>query len=168
MEVLESSLGRLWPFIKKHFFNKLSLEIIVKTLIFFLPCIHFHYTPLFIFIIWLPKWDYFEKDFFFMCYPFQINQLVSQFSCSFVSSSLQRHGLQHTRPPCPSPTHRVYSNSCPLSQWCHPTIPSFVIPFSCPHLSQHQDLCQWVGFSHLVAKVLEFQLQHQSFQWIFS
>ena len=45
-----------------------------------------------------------------------------QFSCSAVSSSLQPHGLQHTRPPCPSPTPRVYSNSCPLSQWCHPTI----------------------------------------------
>ena len=40
------------------------------------------------------------------------------------------HGLQHTRPPCPSPTPRVYSNSCPLSWWCHPTISSSVIPFS--------------------------------------
>ena len=40
------------------------------------------------------------------------------------------HGLQHARPPCPSPTPRVYSNSCPLSQWCHPTISSSVIPFS--------------------------------------
>ena len=40
------------------------------------------------------------------------------------------HGLQHTRPPCPSPTLGVYSNSCPLSQWCHPTISSSVIPFS--------------------------------------
>jgi len=43
------------------------------------------------------------------------------------------HGLQHIRPPCPSPTHRVYSNSRPLSRWCHPTISSSVIPFSsCP------------------------------------
>ena len=43
------------------------------------------------------------------------------------------HGLQHARPPCPSPTPGVYSNSCPLSQWCHPTISSSVIPFSaCP------------------------------------
>ena len=53
-----------------------------------------------------------------------------QFSCSVVSDSLQPHGLQHTRPPCSSPTPRVYSNSCPLSQWCHPTISSSVIPFS--------------------------------------
>ena len=40
------------------------------------------------------------------------------------------HGLQHARPPCPSPSHRACSNSCPLSQWCHPTISSSVIPFS--------------------------------------
>ena len=53
-----------------------------------------------------------------------------QFSCSVVSNSLWPHGLQNTKPPCPSPTPGVYSNSCPLSQWCHPTISSFVIPFS--------------------------------------
>ena len=53
-----------------------------------------------------------------------------QFSCSVVSDSLQPHGLQHARPPCPSPTPRVYSNSRPLSQWCHPTISSSVVPFS--------------------------------------
>ena len=53
-----------------------------------------------------------------------------QFSCSIVSNSLQPHGLQHASPPCPSPTPRVYSNSCPLNQWCHPTISSSVIPFS--------------------------------------
>ena len=51
-----------------------------------------------------------------------------QFSCSVVSKSLQPHGLQHIRLPCPSPTPRVYSNSCPLSQWCHPIIS--VVPFS--------------------------------------
>ena len=53
-----------------------------------------------------------------------------QFNYSVVSHSLWPHGLQHTRPPCPSPTPRVYSNSCPLSWWCHPTISSSVIPFS--------------------------------------
>ena len=56
--------------------------------------------------------------------------LPSPFSCSVVFNSLQPHGLQHARPPCPSPTPRVYSDSCPLSQWCHPTISSSVIPFS--------------------------------------
>ena len=54
-----------------------------------------------------------------------------QFSCSVVSDSLQPHGLQHTRPPCPSPAPRVYPNSCPLSQWCHPAISSSVVPSSC-------------------------------------
>ena len=56
--------------------------------------------------------------------------VVLLFSCSVMSSSLQPHGLQHARPPCPSPTPRVYSNSYPLSRWCHPTISSSVIPFS--------------------------------------
>ena len=56
-----------------------------------------------------------------------------QFSHSVVFSSLRPHGLQHTRPPCPSPTPRVYPNSCPLSRWCHPTISSSVVHFSsCP------------------------------------
>ena len=53
-----------------------------------------------------------------------------QFSRSVMSNSLRSHGLQHARPPCPSPTPRVYSNSCPLSWWCHPTISSSVVPFS--------------------------------------
>ena len=53
-----------------------------------------------------------------------------QFSCSVVSDSLRPYGLEHARPPCPSPTPGVYSNSCPLSQWCHPTISSSVLPFS--------------------------------------
>ena len=54
-----------------------------------------------------------------------------QFSHSVTSDSLQPHGLQHFRLPCPSPTPRVCSSSCPLSRWCHPTISSSVIPFSC-------------------------------------
>ena len=53
-----------------------------------------------------------------------------QFSHSVVSDSLWPHEPQHARPPCPSPTPRVHPNSCPLSQWCHPTILSSVIPFS--------------------------------------
>ena len=56
-----------------------------------------------------------------------------QFSRSVVSNSLRPHELQHARPPCPSPSPRVYSNSCPSSRWCHPAISSTVIPFSsCP------------------------------------
>ena len=53
-----------------------------------------------------------------------------QFSRSAVSDSLWPHGLQHARPPCPSPTPRVYSNSCPSSCWCHPTVSSSIVPFS--------------------------------------
>ena len=53
-----------------------------------------------------------------------------QFSCSVMSDTLQQHGLQHARPPCPLPTTGVHSNSCPLSRWCHPAILSSVVPFS--------------------------------------
>ena len=56
-----------------------------------------------------------------------------QFSRSVVSDSLRPHELQHARPPCPSPTPGVHSNSCPSSRWCHPAISSSVVPFlSCP------------------------------------
>ena len=53
-----------------------------------------------------------------------------QFSCSVVSNSLWPYEPKHTRPSCLSPTPRVYSDSCPLSQWCHPTVSSSVVPFS--------------------------------------
>ena len=90
-----------------------------------------------------------------------------QFSCSVVSDSLRPHEPQHARPPCPSPTPGVYSNSCPVSQWCHPTISSSVSPPPPAfNVSQHQGLFKWVSSLHQVAKILEFQLQHQSFQWI--
>ena len=60
-------------------------------------------------------------------------QYSVQFSSSVVSDSLRLHESQHTRPPCPSPTPRVHSNSCPSSRWCHPAISSSLIPFSsCP------------------------------------
>ena len=53
-----------------------------------------------------------------------------QFSCSVTSDSLQSYGLQHVRLPCPSLSPGVFSNSCPLNQWCHPTISSSITPFS--------------------------------------
>ena len=91
-----------------------------------------------------------------------------QFSRSVVSDSLRPHGLQHARLLCRSPTPGAYSNLCPLSHWCHPTISSSVVPLSsCLQFSQHEGLFQWVGSSHQVAKVLTFQFQHQYFQWIF-
>ena len=62
-----------------------------------------------------------------------ICKCLVQFSRSMVSESLWPHESQHARPPCPSPSPRVYSNSCPWSWWCHPAISSSVTPFSsCP------------------------------------
>ena len=86
----------------------------------------------------------------------------SQFSHSVMSNSLKPHWLQHARLPCQSPTPGVFLNSCSLSWWCHPTISSSTVPFS----SCLQSFLASES-SHHVAKVLEFQLQHQSFQWIF-
>ena len=75
-----------------------------------------------------------------------------------MSDSLQPHGLQHTRLPCPSPSPRVCSNSCPLSRWCYLTISSSAtLFFFAFNLFQHQGLFQWVGFSHQVAKKLQLQ-----------
>ena len=89
-----------------------------------------------------------------------------QSSLSVVSDSLWPHESQHARPPCPSQTPRVYSDSCPSSRWCHPAISSSVIPFfSCPQSLPASGFFQRVNSSHEVARILEFQLQHQSFQW---
>ena len=70
-----------------------------------------------------------------------------------MSDSLWPHELQHARPPCPSPTPRACSNSCPLSRWCHSTSYPLLSP-SLPalNLSQHQGLFQWVSSLHQVAK----------------
>ena len=65
-----------------------------------------------------------------MMQGFNMNFSSIQLSHSVVFNSLRPHGLQHARLPCPSPTPRACSNSCPSSQWCHPTISSSVIPFS--------------------------------------
>ena len=90
------------------------------------------------------------------------------FSCSVGSDSLRPHGLQHARPPCRSLTPGVHSNSCPLSRWCHPTISSSVVPFSsCLQSFPASGSFKTISSLHQVAKVLEFQLQHQSFQWTF-
>ena len=102
-------------------------------------------------------------------------QSVNQFSCSVVSNSLWPHELQHTRPPCLSPTPGVYPNSCPLSRWCHPAISSSIVPFSsCPQslpasgsfpMSQ---LFTWGGQSIGVsasASVLPMNTQDWSLGW---
>ena len=96
------------------------------------------------------------------------NMASVQFSHSVVSDSLWPHSLQHTRLPCPSPNpepmqtheHRVGDAIQPSHPLPSPSPPAL-------KLSQHQGIFQWVSSSHQVAKVLKFQLQHQSFQWIF-
>ena len=95
-----------------------SIRVVVMMLVFL--------VPFFIIQKYLSVWNIFI---FFFC------SVISsvQFSHSVISDSLWSHGLQHARPPCSSPTPRVYPNSCPLSQWHHPTILSSLIPFSsCP------------------------------------
>ena len=86
-----------------------------------------------------------------------------QFSCSVVSDSLPPIGQQHARLPCPSSTPGVYSNSCPLSQWCHPNISSSVIPFS-SHLQSFpaSQSFKLVSFSHQVAKYWSFSFNISS------
>ena len=96
------------------------------------------------------------------------NNFSVQFSHSVMSDSLWPHEPQYARPPCLSRTPGVYWNSCPSSQWCHTTIsPSVILFSSCPQSLPASGLLQWVSSLHQVAKVLGFQLQHQSFQWIF-
>ena len=93
---------------------------------------------------------------------------LAQFSRSVMSNSLRPHELQQARLPCPPPTPRAYSNSCPcVGDAIQPSHPLWSPSPPAFYLSQHQNLFQRVGSSHQVAKVLEFQPQHQSFQWIF-
>ena len=86
-----------------------------------------------------------------------------QFSCSVMSDSLRPHELQHARPPCPSPTPRVLSDSHPSSQWCHPAISSSVVPFSsCPQSLPASEsfpmsqLFAWSGHSTGVSALASF------------
>ena len=78
-------------------------------------------------IMRVSKICYVESPVFFGLFPFLT---IGQFTHSVVSNSLRPHPLQHTRLPCPPPTPGAYSNSCPSSRWCHPTISSTVVPFS--------------------------------------
>ena len=89
-----------------------------------------------------------------------------QFSHSVMSNSLRPHEPQHARPPCPSPTPGVHLNPCPSSQWCHPTISSSVVPFSsCPQSFPASGSFQMSQLFASGGQSMEFQLQHQSFQW---
>ena len=100
-----------------------------------------------------------------MVETFLISQSVSQFSHSVMSNSLRPHEPQHARPPSPSPTPRVYPNPWLDGDAIQPSHPLLSPSPPALNLSQHQGLFKWVSSLHQVAKVLEFQLQHQSFQW---
>ena len=117
-------------------------------------------------------WDRMPWSSFFECWvlsqlfhsPLSLMLSSVQFSHSVMYDSLRPHGLQHNRPPCPSPTPGVHPNSRPLSRWCHPAISSSVVPFS----SSLQSFPASGSFPvSQLAKVLELRLQHQAFQWIF-
>ena len=114
-----------------------------------------------------------HQDYQFSCYHlctswacivhlgFQFSSV--QFSHSVMSNSLQPHELQHARPPCPTPTPGVHSNSCPSSRWCHPAISSSVIPFSsCPQPLRESEsfpmsqLFTWGGQSTGVSALASF------------
>ena len=103
-----------------------------------------------------------------LSYKFKQYRNMSTFELSFichvVSDSLRPHGLQLARLPCPSPSPSVCSNPCPSSQWSHPTISSSPLS-SCLQSFPASGFFPNESVLHQVTKVLEFQLQHQSFQW---
>ena len=89
-----------------------------------------------------------------------------QFSCSVMSDSLRPRDLQHARPPCPSPTPGVYPNSCLLSQWCHPTISSSVVPFSsCLQSFPASGSFQMSQLFTSGGQSIGVSAWHHSFQW---
>ena len=109
---------------------------------------------------------------------FSLNKIMNysvQFSRLVVSDSLWAHESQHARPPCPSPTPGVHSNSCPSSWWCHPAISSSVVPvFSCPQTLPASEsfpmsqLFTWGGQNTGVSALASFlpkNTQDQSLEW---
>ena len=93
-------------------------------------------------------------------FPFVVQLLSQGWLC-------ESHGLQYARLLCSSVSPGVCSDSCPLSQWCHPTISSSIIPFSCLQSFQASRSSPVSQFFTSGGQVLQFQLQHQFFQWIF-
>ena len=78
-------------------------------------------------------WDWIPNKYLSVIHKIFLISNSVQFSLPIVAKSMQPHGLQHARLPCPSPTPRACSNLCPLNQWCHPTISPSIVPFSsCP------------------------------------
>ena len=98
-----------------------------------------------------------------------VSETSVQFSCSVMSDSLRPHGLQHnSKLPCPSPTPRACSNSCPSCQWCHPAILSFDIPFySCLQIFPASGSFQMSQFFASGGQSIGASASASAFQWIF-
>ena len=111
-----------------------------------------------------PHLLYWQVDSLPLRHPRSHIRLLLLFSHSVMSDSLWPHGLQHARLPGPSPSPRVCTRTCPLNA----IQPSLSSPSTTFNLSQLQGLFHWVNSSHQVTKILELQLQHQPYQWIFS
>ena len=163
-----------------YFFCMSSIPLCIYICVYMCVCVSF-WISVFIFFGYVPRSGIIGSDgssiFHFWGNPMLYSTVATpsyiptnsvQFSSSVVSSSLRSHGQQNVRFPCPSPAPRVYSNLCLFSRWCHPTISSSVIPFSsCLQSLPASGSVPIISSSHQAAKVLEFQLQHQFFQWIF-
>ena len=138
----------------------------------YMPAVHCEILPFSILVMWFPpSLSQFAIPliFFLELLPketacIQILDSV-QFSHSVVSDSLQPHGLQYARRPCLSPTPGVCTNIHQIGDAIQPSQPLLSPSPPAFNHSQLQGLLQWVSSLHQVAKVLEFQLQHQSFQW---
>ena len=113
-----------------------------------------HLAPLTLFLAVL--WTHGARSHLRVCLEHWISYLIQFSSVPQSCPTLRSHGPQHARPPCPSPTPRVYSSSCLLSRWCHLTISSSVVPFSSRLQSfPASGRFKWVSSSHQVAKVLD-------------
>ena len=134
------------------FWNQISPGYILTSNVWKLPFLHiltiFDSVEISNFFIPFVHFLLFSSSFLF-------HLLLFLFSCEVIFDILWCHGLQHARLLCPPVSPEVCSNSCPLSQWCNPTISSSSSPFTF-NLSQHQGLFQWVGSLYQVAKDWSF------------
>ena len=150
--------NKLWTSLSRLLKNIMELIIVIA----FKQKLHLNFYHLYNSICVLSKMS--TKT----IYILRCNWHLSHFSCSVVSDSLQPHGFQDASFPVHHPVpelarthvHQVSGAIQPSHPLSSPSPPAL-------NLSQHQGLFKWVGSSHQVAKVLQFQLQHHSFQWIF-
>ena len=152
---------------KSHHWKRSTIIILVYFFVIFFACVYL--TRSYLYITNEACFNLVHPYFFVPGWVFILNyKNVSHISSFSHSDSLWPHGLPHARLLCPSLSPGVCSNSCPPSRWCIQPSHPLSSPFpSALNLSQHQGLFQWVGSLHQVAKVLELQFKHQSFQLIF-